>query len=155
MAIVTFAGTRAGFGQKTNLHRCTIDIYKKIEMFEDRGPGSYPKPLSILIKLGMSIAMWSSCIVIIATCWNKELVLGQQTNIYRHMREVALSEVRGLGSPTKPLSILVKLSICIDIWPGCITAIVVTSTGFGAADKYKSIYEERSPFRSSRSWLPY
>ena len=44
-----------------------MDFYKKVEIFEVRGPGSHPKSISILIKLGMYIAIWSSCIVIIAT----------------------------------------------------------------------------------------
>ena len=44
-------------GQLTNIHRCTMDFYKKIEIFEVRGPDSHPKPLSILIKFGMCIAI--------------------------------------------------------------------------------------------------
>ena len=46
-------------GQQTNIHRCTMDFYKKVEMLEVRGHASHPKPLSILIKLGMCIAIWS------------------------------------------------------------------------------------------------
>ena len=53
-------------GQQTNIHRCTMEFYKKVEMFVVRGPGSNPKPFSILIKLGMCIAISSSCIVVIA-----------------------------------------------------------------------------------------
>ena len=46
-------------GQQTNIHvaRCTMDFYKKVESFEVRDPGSHPKPLSILIKLGMCVAI--------------------------------------------------------------------------------------------------
>ena len=36
---------------------CTMDFYKKVEIFEVRVPGSHPKPLSILIKLGICIAI--------------------------------------------------------------------------------------------------
>ena len=44
-----------------------MDFYKKVEIFDVRGPDSHPKPLSILIKLGICIAIWTSCILIIAT----------------------------------------------------------------------------------------
>ena len=54
----------------------------------------------------------------------QELVLGQQTNINRYIRKVAFFEVRGPGSTTKPLSILIKHSVCIDIWPSYIADIV-------------------------------
>ena len=60
-----------------------MDFYKKVEIFEVRGPGSHPKPLSILIKLGMCIAIWTSYIAIRATLLAQELVLGQQTKIHR------------------------------------------------------------------------
>ena len=37
--------------------RCTLDLYKKKgEIFKFRGPGSSPKPLSMIIKLDMCIA---------------------------------------------------------------------------------------------------
>ena len=39
------------------MHRCTMDFYKKVEIFEVGGPGSHPKALSILINLGMCIAI--------------------------------------------------------------------------------------------------
>ena len=58
-------------GQLTTMHRGTMDFYKKVDVFEVRGPGSHLKTLSILIKLGMYIAIWFSCIVFIATCWHK------------------------------------------------------------------------------------
>ena len=38
--------------------------------------------------------------------------------------DVALFDVRDSGSPTKPLSVLIKLSICIDIWPRYVADIV-------------------------------
>ena len=84
--------------------QCTMDIYKTVEIFEVRGPRFHPKPfsilkpvlwvpklplsfivrgtgfhhklLSILIKIGMCIAIWCSCIVIIAACWHKSWFLG-------------------------------------------------------------------------------
>ena len=43
--------------QKRNIHRCTMDFYKKVEIFEVGGPDSHPKPLSIQIKRGMCIAI--------------------------------------------------------------------------------------------------
>ena len=49
---------------------------KKVEIFEVWGPGSHPKPLSILIKLGKCIPIWLSCLCIIATCWHKSWFLG-------------------------------------------------------------------------------
>ena len=110
------------FGQQTNINRFTMDFYKKVKIFKVRGPGSHPKPFSILIKLGMCIAILSSCNVIIAKFLVQELVLGLQTNINRYKKKVAVFEVRGPGSPTKLLSILIKLSICIDIWPSYIAA---------------------------------
>ena len=54
----------AVLGQQTNIHRCTMDFYTKVGIVEVRGPSSHPKPLSILIKFGMCIAIWNSCIVI-------------------------------------------------------------------------------------------
>ena len=101
-----------------------MDFSKKIEIFEVRGPGSHLKPLSSVINLGMYIAIWSSCILIIATCWHRSWFWG---NIHRCTMDfyniVDISEVRGPGSHPKPLSIIIKLGICIDIWPGCIVII--------------------------------
>ena len=57
-------------GQQTNIHRCTRGFHKNVEIFEDRGPCSHREPLSILIKFGMRISIWSIYIVIVATCWN-------------------------------------------------------------------------------------
>ena len=105
------------YWQQTNIHRCTMDFYKKVEIFEVRGPGSHNKPFSIIIKLGMCTAIWFSCIVIV------ELVLGQQTNIHRctmdFYKKVEILEVRGPGRHPKPLSILIKLGMCIAIWSSC------------------------------------
>ena len=55
------------------MHRCTctMDFYKKVKIFKVRGPGSHSKPLAILINLGMCIAIWTSCIIVIAYCWHK------------------------------------------------------------------------------------
>ena len=57
-------------GQQTNIHLCTMGFHKKAEIFEVRGPCSHPEHLSILIKFGMHISIWSIYIVIIATCGN-------------------------------------------------------------------------------------
>ena len=63
-------------GQQTNKHRCTMGFFKIVEIFEVRRLGSNPKPLPVLIKLGMGIAVWPSCIAIIATCWHKSWIWG-------------------------------------------------------------------------------
>ena len=101
-----------------------MDFYKKVEIFEVRSPGSNAKPLSILIKLVMCIAIWSSGIVIIATSGKRA---GLGTNIHRctmdFYKKVEIFEVRGPGSHTKPLSILTKLGMFIAMWPSYIVII--------------------------------
>ena len=44
--------------KQTNIHRCTMDFYQKEEIFDVRGPGFHPKPLSILITLGECVLLY-------------------------------------------------------------------------------------------------
>ena len=73
-----FLAQKFVFGLQTNIHRCTMDFYKKVDIFDVWGPGSHPKHLLIQIKFGMCIATWSSSIVIIATCWQKSSFWGSR-----------------------------------------------------------------------------
>ena len=56
-----------------------MDFYKKVEIFDVRGHGFDPKPRSILINIGMCIAVSPSCISIMTTCWHKSWFLGYKS----------------------------------------------------------------------------
>ena len=53
-----------------------MDFYKKVAIFEVRCSGSPTNALSVLIKLGISIDIWPSCIATIAACWHKSSFSG-------------------------------------------------------------------------------
>ena len=86
----------------------------------------------------------------------QELVWGYR-QIYIDIQLISVMfKVRGSGSPAKPLSIVNKLGICIDIWPSCIASTAAcwqkTIIHRYTIDLYKkaAIFEVRSSASPTR-----
>ena len=134
------------FGQQTNIYQCTMDFYKKVAVLKVRGPDFHPKPLSIILKLGVCIDIWTSCFATTAASGTR-VVFGQQTNIHRYTmnfykfyKTVAILEVRSSSSPTKPLFNPKNLAYVliyglVALQPQWLAG---TRVGFRVTDKYKS-----------------